>query len=179
MPASGFTNAQIVMFYSSRSLGTVVFSVPMARYLVHPSNFKARPSLWEGVVVVSNQPDKSWMRWLTLFVTSSTLLCCALPVLMVSLGFGAAVASLNYNVPGLLFLAEHKLWTLSLSALLLLLLAWMIWRPNQTCPADPALAALCQKTKRWNKWIFWISVSIWCIGFFFSYLLLPIRQAFW
>ncbi|EGR2554276.1 hypothetical protein DX887_00645 [Vibrio alginolyticus] len=127
----------------------------------------------------SNLPDKSWIRWLTLFVTSSTLLCCALPVLMVSLGFGAAMASLNYNVPGLLFLAEHKLWTLSLSALLLLFLAWMIWRPNQRCPTDPTLAALCQKTKHWNGWIFWISVSIWSIGFFFSYLLLPIRQAFW
>ncbi|NNN42087.1 hypothetical protein FKN17_18075 [Vibrio sp. 7-5(1-a)] len=108
----------------------------------------------------SNLPDKSWIRWLTLFVTSSTLICCALPVLMVSLGFGAAMASLNYNVPGLLFLAEHKLGTLSLSALLLLFLAWMIWRPNQRCPTDPTLAALCQKTKRWNRWIFWISVSI-------------------
>lgn len=127
----------------------------------------------------SNLPDKSWMRWLTLFVTSSTLLCCALPVLMVSLGFGAAMASLNFNIPVLLFLAEHKLWILNLSALLLSFLAWMIWRPNQTCPIDPAWAAFCHKTKRWNRWIFWISVSIWCIGFFFSYLLLPIRQAFW
>ncbi len=120
--------------------------------------------------------DKSYLKWLTLFVTSSTLLCCALPILLVSLGFGAVVASLNYNVPGLAFLAEHKLWTISLSALLLLFLAWVIWRPNQSCPADPQLAEHCQTSKRWNKYIFWISVFIWCVGFFFSTLLLPIRN---
>ncbi|NAW58964.1 MULTISPECIES: hypothetical protein [unclassified Vibrio] len=129
--------------------------------------------------MINNVSDKPWLRWLTLFLSSSTLLCCALPVLMVSLGFGAAMASLNYHIPGLLFLAEHKLWTLSLSALLLLLLAWMIWRPNQACPTDPALASLCKKTKRLNRWIFWVSVSIWGVGFFFSYILLPVRQTFW
>ena len=120
--------------------------------------------------------DRSYLRWLTLFVTSGTLLCCALPILLVSLGFGAVVAGLNYNIPGLLFLAEHQIWTLSLSALLLVFLAWVIWRPNQSCPVDPELAAYCEKAKRWNQRIFWLSVMIWSIGFFFSVLLLPIRQ---
>lgn len=119
---------------------------------------------------------KPYLRWLTLFITSGTLLCCALPILLVSLGFGAVVASLNYNIPGLVFLAEHKLWTLSLSALLLLFLAWVIWRPNQACPTDPDLANHCQKAKRWNQRIFWLSVGIWAVGFFFSVLLLPLRQ---
>ena len=126
------------------------------------------------VVVV----DKSYLRWLTLFITSSTLLCCALPILSVSLGFGAVVASLNYNIPMLMFLAEHKLWTLSLSAFLLLFLAWVIWRPNQTCPTNPELAEHCQTAKLWNKRIFLLSVVIWSIGFFFSVLLLPLRQFF-
>ena len=119
---------------------------------------------------------KPYLRWLTLFITSGTLLCCALPILLVSLGFGAVVASLNYNIPGLVFLAEHKLWTLSLSASLLLFLAWVIWRPNQACPTDPDLAIHCQKAKRWNQRIFWLSVGIWVVGFFFSVLLLPLRQ---
>jgi mercuric ion transport protein len=122
--------------------------------------------------------DKSYLRWLTIFITSATLLCCALPVLLVSLGLGAIVASLNYNVPGLLFLAEHSLWTLGLSALLLLTLAWVIWRPNQTCPVDPELAKICLQAKRWNSYIFWFSVTIWATGFFFSVLLLPLRRLF-
>ncbi len=130
------------------------------------------------VVVKNHSRKKPYLRWLTLFVTSSTLLCCALPVLLVSLGLGAVVAGLFYNIPGLLFLAEHTYWTLGLSALMLIFLAWVIWRPNQSCPTDPELTAHCQNTKRWNQRIFWFSVFIWSIGFFFSVLLLPIRQMF-
>ncbi len=133
-----------------------------------------------GLAKVSARIDseKPWLRWLTLFVTSGTLLCCALPVLLVSLGFGAIVASLNYNIPGLLFLAENKFWTLGLSAVMLSFLAWLIWRPNQSCPAELKLAAACIRAKRWNKRIFFASVVIWVIGFFFSVLLLPLRQYF-
>jgi ABC-type Mn2+/Zn2+ transport system permease subunit len=122
--------------------------------------------------------DKPYLKWLTLFVTSGTLICCALPILLVSLGFGAVVASLNYNIPGSIFLAEHKMWTLSLSGVLLFFLAWIIWRPNQSCPTDPELAGHCQTAKKWNKRIFWISVSIWVVGFFASVLLLPLRIFF-
>lgn len=122
--------------------------------------------------------EKPWLKWLTLFVTSSTLLCCALPVLLVSLGMGAVVASLNYNIPGLLLLAEYKDWTLVLAGLMLGLMAWVIWRPNQHCPTDPKLAALCQRSKRLNQTVFWLSLCIWLIGLFFSYLLLPLTQLF-
>lgn len=131
--------------------------------------------LQEIVVEVSSWSDKPYLRWLILFVTGSTLLCCALPIFLVSLGFGAVVASLNYNIPGLMFLAENKIWTLSLSGLLLVFLAWVIWRPSQSCTSDPKLALYCKKATFWNKRIFWLSIAIWSIGFFFSFLLLPLR----
>ena len=120
--------------------------------------------------------DKSWLRWITLFTTSSTLLCCALPILLVSLGLGSVVASMNYNIPGMFWLAQHKYWTLVLSALMLSFLAWMIWRPNQSCPSDPELAQHCETSKMWNKRIFLVSVIIWSIGVFFSLILLPLRN---
>ena len=153
-----------------------MFSVRLAQYPAHRFNSKAQVKPAGDVVEQIKWSDKSYLRWLTLFVTSGTLICCALPIILVSMGFGAIVASLNYNIPGLLFLAENKLWTLSLAALLLGILAWVIWRPNQSCPADTELAAYCQKAKKWNQKIFWASAAIWCIGFFFSFLLLPIRQ---
>jgi len=116
-----------------------------------------------------------YFKWLTLFISSSTLLCCALPILLVSLGFGAAMASLNYNIPALVFIAEHQFWMLILSAGFLLFLARFIWKSQQSCPADPELAKYCQITKHWNKRVFWLSIAIWCIGFFFSVLLQPLR----
>jgi len=116
------------------------------------------------------------LKWLTLLIAGSTLLCCALPILLVSLGLGATVASLNFNVPGLYFLAEHKVWTFSISAVLLLFLVWIIWRPNQSCPNDPELAKYCETSKKWNKRVFFLSVAIWLTSFFASYLLLPLRE---
>ncbi|PCJ39467.1 MAG: hypothetical protein COA99_10255 [Moraxellaceae bacterium] len=126
----------------------------------------------------ANWQEKPYFRWLTLFITSGTLLCCALPIVLVTMGFGAAVASMNVNNPGLAVLAEYKIWTLGLSALLLAFLAWVIWRPNQVCPVSSELATYCQNAKRWNQRVFWISVVIWSMGFFFSVLLLPLRQFF-
>ena len=127
-------------------------------------------------VLVDSSPNKAWFRWLTLFTTSGTLLCCALPILLVSLGLGSVVASINYNIPGMFWLAQHKYWTLGLSAVMLGFLAWMIWRPNQSCPTDPELARYCETSKKWNKRIFWLSIIIWSTGFFFSTLLLPLRN---
>lgn len=176
MPACDFTNVQNAIAYSAPSQAIVVSFVPMGQCRAHRFSFRVAQVRTRGRAVVTKLPTKSQLRWITLFVSSSTLLCCALPVILVSLGLGSVIASLNYNIPGLLFLAEHKLWTLSLSALLLLFLAWVIWRPNQACPTDPELAALCQKTKIWNQRIFWLSAIIWGAGIFFSYLLLPIRQ---
>ena len=151
----------------------------MGRFPVHPSSYKKQGE-YQRVAVVNTLrwQNRPYLRWLTLFVSSGTLLCCALPILLVSLGLGSVVASLNYNLPGLMFLAEHKLWTLSLSALLLLFLAWMVWRPNQACPTDPELAAACLKAKHWNRRVLTLSVMIWVIGCFFSVILLPLRHLF-
>lgn len=170
-------NVQVVTQFSNPIRVTVAYFVLLVQFHVHPSSYKTRIKPYQDAKVNKLKwNDKPHFRWMTLFITSGTLLCCAIPVLLVSMGFGAVVASLNYNIPGLTFLAEHKLWTLSISALLLLFLAWIIWRPNQSCPADAQLAIYCQNSKRLNQRIFWLSVVIWVIGFFFSILLLPLRQ---
>jgi hypothetical protein len=112
--------------------------------------------------------------WLTLFASIGTLICCALPLLLVTLGFGAAVASLTHSVPFLISLSEHKEWIFAGSGALLLASAWLLYRPGQACPADPALARLCSEARRWNARAFWVSVVTWGIGFFAAYLVLPL-----
>ena len=177
MPVFGIMNALVAKSYSSPKKVIVACSVLMDLYLARRSKLMIHVELREIAVMQAEKTlDKPYLKWLTLFITSSTLLCCALPVLLVTLGFGAVVASLNYNIPGLVFLSENKLWTLLLSAIMLMFLAWVIWRPNQSCPPEPELAKQCHTAKRWNKRIFWLSVAIWGIGFFFSILLLPLRN---
>jgi mercuric ion transport protein len=45
-----------------------------------------------------NKP-RSW-SWLLLFTTSGTLLCCALPITLVTLGLGASVRLWHLQLPG-------------------------------------------------------------------------------
>ncbi len=117
------------------------------------------------------------ISWLTLFASSGTLVCCALPIILVTLGMGATVAALTSTLPFLIVLSQHKIWVFIFSGLMLAVSAWFIYRPNQSCPVDPTQAKLCARSKKWNKRIYWFSVIIWSIGFFAAFLALPIRKA--
>jgi hypothetical protein len=116
------------------------------------------------------------VTWLTLFTTVGTLICCALPIMLVTLGLGAAVVSMTSAFPFLITLSQHKIWVFGFSGAMLLFSGWLLHRSGRHCPADPELGALCKKSQKWNKRIYWASVSIWGIGFLAAYLALPIRM---
>lgn len=113
--------------------------------------------------------------WLTLFASTGTLLCCALPIVLVTLGLGAAVVSLTSAFPFLITLSQHKVWVFAFSGIMLGLSGWLMYRSGRRCPTDPALGGLCNRTQVWNRRIYWISVAIWGIGFFAAYVALPLR----
>ena len=112
---------------------------------------------------------------LALFTSTGTLVCCALPITLVSLGMGATVISLTSNFPFLMTLSEHKLWVFALSGLLLCV-GWLVYKRERVCPVEPEMADLCQRSQKWNRRILWVSVVIWSIGFFAAFLALPLRQ---
>ncbi len=116
------------------------------------------------------------LSWLALFTSTGTLICCALPILLVTLGFGAVVATLTNRFPVLVTLSEYDGWMFGISAGLLGLTAWVIWGRDERCPADPILASNCLRARRWNRRIFWSAVVIWAIGFAAAFLLLPLRN---
>ena len=115
------------------------------------------------------------LAWLALFASTGTLICCALPIAFVMLGLGATVAAISSTVPFLVTLSLHKGWVFAASAMLLASSGWLLFRSDRECPADPRLAALCERTLLWNRRIFWISVTIWGIGFFAAYFAQPLR----
>lgn len=114
--------------------------------------------------------------WLVLLTSATTLVCCVIPIVLVSLGLGAAVAALYSNLPFLTFMGQHEAWTFGLTALVLLAAAWALFRPGRTCPADPVLAKACQSADKWNRRLFYVSAALWSISFFTAYLLLPIAE---
>ena len=110
----------------------------------------------------------------TLFLSTGTLLCCALPILLVSLGLGAAVAGMVGAAPWLVTLSQHKAWLFVGTAVLLAAGGALIYRPGRTCPTDPELACPCAVADRWNRRVWWFALGIWAIGTFMAYLWLPL-----
>ncbi len=119
-----------------------------------------------------NQQDspRTW-SWLLLFTTSGTLLCCALPITLVSLGMGAAVATMASSAPWLIALSQYKLWMFLVSGILIGLSIYAVYRPGRSCPADVELAAACERADKWNRRFIIISASMWAIGFITAYAL--------
>ncbi len=115
------------------------------------------------------------LSWLTLFASSGTLICCALPIILVTLGLGATVAAFTSSFPALVTIAQHKVWVFTGSGAMLLVSGRLMYRSGRACPADPELGRLCDQTQVWNRRIYWSSVTLWGIGFFAAYLALPLR----
>ena len=122
--------------------------------------------------------DQSRWGWLLLFTSASTLICCALPILLVSIGLGAVSAAMFSTVPFLADLAHHKDWLFAGSGGVLALAGWALHRPGRACPTDPALAAKCETAHRWNRRLFAVSAGIWAIGFSAAYLSLPMLNLY-
>lgn len=115
---------------------------------------------------------------LTLLLSGGTLLCCALPLLLITLGLGGAVAYLTDSLPWLVTLSRYKVWMFVVSGIYLVFTGWMIYRPGRVCPTDLELARLCERADRFNRSIFWIAATIFLAGVFAAYLLVPLRQLF-
>lgn len=122
------------------------------------------------------RPTDTLLSFATLLFSGSTLICCALPILLVSLGFGAGVAYLTNAFPWIVVFGQHKVWTFSIVGAYLLLTAWMIYRPGRTCPTDPELARLCQQADRLNRVVLWVAIGVYALGFFAAYIWYPLQQ---
>ncbi len=108
---------------------------------------------------------------LTLFGSVSTLICCALPALMVSIGAGAALAGLVSTIPQLVWFSEHKVPLFILAGLLLAVSGVMRYLTrNAPCPIDSAQVKACMRMRRISAGIFYFSLAIYAIGFFFAFV---------
>jgi|SRR6516162_2892279 hypothetical protein len=107
----------------------------------------------------------------TLLGSLGTLVCCALPALLVSLGAGAAMAALVTNVPQLVWLSEHKVPLFIITATMLVISATTTYLNRRVpCPTEPKKAKSCIRVRRLSTGIFFVSLAIYTIGFFFAFV---------
>ena len=113
---------------------------------------------------------KRWVVFLSLFGSVSTLLCCALPALLVALGLGGALAGLVGAFPQIIWVSRHKAAVFGGAGVLLVLGGLMQWRArNEPCPVDPAEAAACTTARRISAWVYGASLVLYAIGSYFAF----------
>jgi hypothetical protein len=112
-----------------------------------------------------------WTSVLSLFASSSTLLCCALPALLVALGAGAALSSLISVFPQVVWLSEHKVGLFVFAGLAMVASGALQWRNrNAPCPTDPALRCACLKTRKTSLLVYGFSVAVYLVGGWFAFV---------
>lgn len=108
----------------------------------------------------------------SLLTSASTLVCCALPALFVTLGAGATLAGLVSSYPQLVWFTEQKKWVFAIAALLLAAGGWLQWKArNAPCPVNPDAARACMRLRRHGRVIYTLSVLLYLTGFFFAFLI--------
>jgi hypothetical protein len=120
---------------------------------------------------LNNNRPGLWSSLASLFASSSTLICCALPALLVAVGAGAALSSLVSAVPQLVWLSEHKDALFTFAGLMLVASGVLQWR-NRTapCPMDPVLRQSCLSTRKAAARMWGFSVAIYALGGWFAFV---------
>jgi uncharacterized BrkB/YihY/UPF0761 family membrane protein len=130
-----------------------------------------------NTVTTSTGKQSALLSYFSLFTSLSTLLCCALPSLLVLFGLGASVASALSFMPWLVTLSRHKQWTFSASGILIALSFLNMYyisprvRAKQRSPDNPSA---CEDASAVSKAILWASAAIYVVGVFVAYVLGPI-----
>ena len=121
--------------------------------------------------------------YLSLFTSFGTLLCCALPSLLVVFGLGATVATFLTAVPWLVTLSRNKDVVFTVAGVLIggnLLYVYAIapklQQQGAACPPDSPDA--CAGASRFSRIVLWISAAIYSAGLISAYMLGPLLMRF-
>ena len=116
------------------------------------------------------------LSYLSLFSSLGTLLCCALPSLLVLCGLGATVASVLSEVPWLVTMSHHKHWVFIVAGVLIsgnfvstYAIAPKLQMRSGAC--DPNDPAACDTANRVSRIVLWCSAVLYLVGCFTAYIL--------
>jgi mercuric ion transport protein len=118
------------------------------------------------------------LSYLSLFTSLGTLLCCALPSLLVLFGLGATVATVLSEAPWLVTMSHHKHWVFIVAGVLIstnfvyvYVVAPRLQSRSGAC--DPNDPAACQTASRFSRIVLWCSAAVYLVGCFTAYMLGP------
>ena len=131
--------------------------------------------------MVKTQQTISWWKFnmfdrsanlISLFASSSTLICCALPAVFIVIGAGATFASIISIFPFLVVISKYKVSITLVSLLILVFAGYINYKTYYLpCPADPELGRICLQTRKRSRSIYYFSVILFTFATIFTYLI--------
>ena len=121
-------------------------------------------------IVLNSLYKQTFFPILSLFTSVGTLLCCALPALLVTLGMGAALAGFISVAPWITVISKYKIIIFIVAGILLSLSSYFLWvNRNAPCPVDEKQAKACALLRKFSLYTVIISIIIYFTGFFFAF----------
>lgn len=111
------------------------------------------------------------LSFLSLFTSLGTLICCAIPALLVVIGAGAALSGLISVFPSLPVISNYKSEIFIAGGILITiaLISHVLTR-KMACSVSEK-KEMCETTKASTPLILWFSIGMYLVGILFTYLL--------
>lgn len=123
-----------------------------------------------------NRLKQDVSSFLSLFTSFSTLICCALPTLLVILGLGTVVASAVSSFPLLITLSRNKAWVFLGAGLMIAANFYLVYHRNAATACDVEEESACRVANRCSRTVLWVSAGIYVIGFVVAFVAFPVMS---
>lgn len=132
--------------------------------------FKQTSSLRFGLIqLTTHSHDSPLLGYFALFGSLATLVCCALPSLLVVLGLGSAVISLVSSAPWLVSLSRNKAWVFVAAGALIAANFWYVHvlssrlrARGSACASDDPRA--CDTAHRVSRAMLWTAAAVYAVA---------------
>jgi len=110
---------------------------------------------------------KRLLSFSSLFMSFGTLICCALPALLVMLGFGATLAGIISVFPEIVWFSENKALVFSLAGVMLLssLVLQLKAKKSYDCASE-----ICERTRSWSFYVLLMSFALFFMAAFVAFI---------
>tara|TARA_X000000368_G_C22889568_1_gene648977 strand:+ start:117 stop:560 length:444 start_codon:yes stop_codon:yes gene_type:complete len=112
------------------------------------------------------------INFFSLFASSGTIICCALPSLLVAVGAGASLSSFLGAFPEIILISQYKEYVFLFAFISIIFAGIVQWKArNLPCPTNQKLAEHCKRSRKLSFYIYLLSVMLLSTGFVFTFIL--------
>ena len=117
---------------------------------------------------------KKILDFFSVFGSTGTLVCCAIPAVLSVIAGGAAVSAFVTVFPWVIPISRYKGWLFLVAGILLIINGVLTLKPKSKMVCAITGGKGCEVAGGFTKVVFWFAVTVYCIGAFAAYALVPL-----